>query len=173
MKLWLKIVITLVINIICALLIVVIGGVGERIAEHHTPPEIDVETWGNFVTKILSLSIVLVAVVYFIYITVLHKLIRVDSYQKIFKLRRPWLLGFIILFASQIIVGTMVGLSMIPRRDFVTVVTIIGYSGLLAIIGTILYWIFSLVYSPDKVKYTPPLRYQAVTAYRDIRGGKK
>jgi len=55
---------------------------------------------------------------------------------------------------------------MLPNKDFPKIMAVIGFAGWSSVVGSLIYWVFTLVYSPPKVKYSPPARYAIASFFR-------
>jgi hypothetical protein len=135
------------------------------------PEAVEGAKWRSFILVIVSFIPVVALLTFYLYSTVLYKLLRIDHYENVFKLGNPWVWGVIIALIIEILIGLICGLISIPEKKLLLIVTIIGFSGLGALFAILLYWIFTLFYSPPKVKYAPPFRWEIVGVFsRKLKG---
>ncbi|MCM8798566.1 MAG: hypothetical protein ABIK84_00375 [candidate division WOR-3 bacterium] len=142
-------------------------------ASRSKPEGVEGKKWNDFFLVLFSFVFIVSLVSFYLYATTLYKLLRIDNYPKVFKLGKPWIWGMILVFILLIIIGLLSGIAALPEKSLILILLILAFSGLGGLLGMVVYWIFTLFYSPPKVKYAPPFRLQIVDLFRKIGGGKQ
>ena len=127
--------------------------------------------WSIFITGIISLSIFIAFIGFLIYNKWLYKLIIVNRYVDVFRLGKLWYWGLFIVFIFEFLIGIFWGLTNVPEKNFFIIFQIVGYAFVFAVFTGIFYWIFTLISSPEKIKYVPPGRDKIVELERILKGG--
>lgn len=147
-------------SLAAALTSVMVGcdAVGYGIAERwpQTGPYLD--DIARYVNSSLGVLAVVVLFGYFLYRFLLWRLWRLRDYRKVKSLRGPWWVGILITFLLCLVVLPVLGLILLSPLTVEVIVVMFVQSVGLSLVGALLFWILSLISSPLKVMYTPPLR---------------
>lgn len=122
------------------------------------PPDVyqaDAETCVNLTLTLIFATALLG---FLLYRFLLWRLWRVDTAQAVNTLRGPWWLGLAIAGGVQFLLGTILGLVMIPGLTFDIVMAVIITAFVESVIAIIVYWILTLISSPQRCWLAPPLR---------------
>lgn len=146
------------------------SGLAERFAILTQPVEVEFDRWNLYIILNITWALILSLLIFYLYSTRLYKLVRINNYEDVFKIARSWWIGFGIVLGITFGFSFLVGITYIFRKSFNLLINLLFLSGFIAILGVLFYWIFTLLYSPPKVKYIPPFRYELVRIMKKIKG---
>lgn len=147
------------------------SGLAERLATLTQPFEVEFDKWNLYIILNISCALFFSLLVFYIYSTFLCKLFRINNFQDVFRITQPWWWGFIIVIVITFLFSFLFGITFVPKKSLRLFLYIFILSVPVTLMGALFYWIFTLLYSPPKVKYIPPGRYRLVKVFKRYKGG--
>jgi hypothetical protein len=158
--------------VVVALVVVLVGiGVFARLDEgiaRYSPAAVELEKVIGFVGLATLLMIAFAVAGFALFRFLFWRLVVLRSHEDVRRLRHPWVWALVGVFLLDFVVTLVMALAAanLGQLDKMERVPVIGwalYTALaFAAVATGLYWIFTLISVPDKLKYTPLGRYQIV-----------
>jgi hypothetical protein len=128
------------------------------VVEKWWPAQVILDDAAKFTNIALDLMLAVGLFVYLLYRFLLWRFWRTDDAAGVNNLRGPWWLGLIAGIIAQWTISFILGLSLVPDKDFPIYVAIILTGAAAGILAAIWFWLLSLFSSPMRSWLAPPLR---------------
>jgi len=134
-----------------------IFGIGEWLAERlWTPGNIILEEWASLIDISLIIILPLILVFTFaVYLGFYYRSVKLQSWDRVFSLRRPWVISIIAVLITQIFFCFIVALGIFSSLSLPALVGTLSLSFFEGIIGMFIYWVLSFFIYPDRGKFFP------------------
>ncbi|MFH8120447.1 MAG: hypothetical protein QXS37_06600 [Candidatus Aenigmatarchaeota archaeon] len=160
----------ILIVVVAIFLLLYFSGIVERFAISTQPVEVEFDKWNLYIILNIVWALFFSLLIFYLYSTRLYRLVRINNFQDVFKLIQSWWIGFVIVGVITLVFSFFFGIAFVPKKSFKLFINIFFLSVSISLLGVFFYWIFTLLYSPPKVKYVPLLRYELIKMIKKIKG---
>lgn len=140
----------------------------DRIAQVTKPKgsELSITAWKNSILPLIFTSIIGLFISTILYYVVLPKQIIITECYDILRFSGLWVKAILIQVGINTLLGVGVILSSANLKNPLGLMRAFPLLGVSILLSVLIFWILTLIYSPERVKYVPPLRYELREIFR-------